>query len=92
MHGQRETTRERFRGANERLKARLERLEWDERIPFICECPDGSCIVVVEVTRRQYEAVRARPDAYLVAPGHEPPGDDVVEFGDGYVVVAADAP
>jgi hypothetical protein len=79
---------ERFRNANERLKSRLADLAWADRIPFVCECSDADCMDVVDLTRAEYEGVRALAGAYLLAPGHERRLDGrVVERNDHYVVV-----
>jgi hypothetical protein len=85
-----ERSEERFRKANERLKSRLGELALFDRVPFVCECADGECLDVVEVTMAEYESVRARARAYLVAPGHDSRLDGaVVERTDRYVVVAS---
>jgi hypothetical protein len=77
-----------FRAANENLKARLVSLEELGRIPFICECSDSECLGVVDVPLATYEAVRARPNDFLLLAGHETVKDErVVARHDGYVVV-----
>jgi hypothetical protein len=40
-------------------------------IGFICECGQEDCSEPLEVTHRQYEAVRSDPRHFLVFPGHE---------------------
>jgi hypothetical protein len=55
---------------------------------FFCECADRSCASRLTVSTRQYEAVRARPDRFLVVTGHELPRfERVVEDHGRYVVV-----
>jgi hypothetical protein len=37
----------------------------------VCECSNADCMAAVELTRDEYESVRARQAAYVVVPGHE---------------------
>lgn len=65
-----------FREVNERideLEAGLgDFAKEDSRlIAFVCECPNQDCGESLEVTRRQYEAVRSDPRRFLVLPEHE---------------------
>jgi hypothetical protein len=61
-----------FRGANENMAAAAERLLDEGAIaPFLCECPDRSCMAIARVTLGDYERVRIRGDLFLVVPGHE---------------------
>jgi hypothetical protein len=84
----RDRNQEPFRNANERLKARLADLAWGEQIPYVCECPDPDCMEVVELTLAEYEDVRARENAYLIAPGHEHRlRGTVIDRRETYVVV-----
>lgn len=77
------------RNANERiaeLNAVFDRLvgmgEW------VCECADAFCIQPLRLTLHEYEAVRSRPEAFLVAPGHvDPLVEHILEETDRYVVV-----
>ena len=83
-----ERTEERFRKANERTKSQLVDLSWLDLQPFVCECADADCLTVVEATEAEYDGVRARQDAYLLAPGHDTRlRGDVVDRNDRYVVV-----
>jgi hypothetical protein len=76
-----------FRIANERMAS------WEERSPggvelYFCECAKLDCREKVSLTRAQYEAVRARPEHFVIVPGHDvPDAEDVVEDGDGHAVV-----
>jgi hypothetical protein len=76
-----------FRIANDRMAA------WEEPSPgaaelYFCECAKLDCREKVSLTRAQYEAVRARPEHFVVVPGHDVPDvEDVVEGGDGHAVV-----
>ena len=66
-----------FRRANEQIERAVDSIGGDhERLPFICECPRRDCFEIAQLTRHEYEDVRARGGTFLVAPGHE---DFVVE-------------
>jgi hypothetical protein len=80
-----------FREANERISSRTQELGAQlERIPFICECPVEDCVEIVHLTPAQYSDIRANPQWYMTATGHESaekPVGQVVARHDGYVVV-----
>jgi hypothetical protein len=75
------------------LNERIGRLTWDDLhvegpIEFVCECSRPGCWQSVELTREEYEAVRAHSDRFLLLPGHEVEGvDRVLEEHERYVVV-----
>jgi hypothetical protein len=82
-----------FREVNERI-VELEkgRTGYDRDdsllIGFVCECPREDCSEMIEVTRRQYEAVRENPRRFLVVPGHQ--DDDIANVAErhsNYLVV-----
>ena len=57
-------------------------------LTFICECGRMGCTQLIELTRAEYEGVRANPRRFAILPGHEI--DDVeqlVERHDRYLVV-----
>ena len=67
-----------FREINERVEDVAEgfdiRGEGDElRIEFVCECGSLGCTERIDLTRGQYEAVRAHPRRFAVVRGHEDP-------------------
>jgi hypothetical protein len=80
-----------FRGVNERVsevKGELPDPGAEEKIDFICECGRADCIEQVQLTRVEYERVRANPAQFVVKPGHEIDEVEGVVFeGHGYVVV-----
>jgi hypothetical protein len=80
-----------FRDANERIRAAASAYDHQmEQIPYLCECPVESCVEVIRLTQAEYEAVRADPNHYVTAVGHEAaeaPVGHVVARNDGYVVV-----
>jgi hypothetical protein len=59
-----------------------------DRVAFRCECGRLGCNRLLQISRAQYEAVRAHPRRFFLLPGHERPDvEDVVERQDDYVVV-----
>lgn len=79
-----------FREVNERI-AELSRLHDGVGISlFICECNADSCAASLEVTRAEYEQVRAHGDRFVVLRGHELPGiERVVDGNERFLVVEA---
>ena len=67
-----------FREFNERVEAVADSFDvqgegQSQRIEFVCECGRLDCLDRIELTRAQYEAVRADPRRFVVVPGHEDP-------------------
>jgi hypothetical protein len=58
-----------FREANETI-ARL-RSSGTKELRFICECPAETCTATVELSRPEYEQIRAEDRLFLVLPGHQ---------------------
>jgi len=59
-----------FRLANEKIRAKAASWEMEGLLPALCECADPSCAEVLQLTPREYEAVRSEPRWFLNAPGH----------------------
>jgi hypothetical protein len=82
-----------FREANEDIELAAERMRlYGSQVPFICECPRAECSDIVRLTLEEYEEVRARPEWFATAPGHEDISVEsgaakVVDERPGYVVV-----
>lgn len=78
-----------FRALNESLEASVHSGRPDDDLAgFVCECGDSQCDTTVRVTLPTYESVRRDSMLFLVARGHEVAEvEDVVDEGDGYVVV-----
>jgi hypothetical protein len=84
-----------FRTLNERLKELDDRLDTaaigapvGDREEFFCECGQLDCMARIEMTRAQYEAVRAHPERFVVLPRHVSPDIEcVIEEHDQFVVV-----
>jgi len=77
-----------FRAANEAIEGnRGDR--GSEELTFLCECGVQTCFERIELTREEYEGVRAEPARFFVAPGHEDltAGEFVVEETSRYTVV-----
>ena len=60
-----------------------------EKVPYLCECGEMSCLARVELTPAEYEAVRAHPARFFVVSGHEDlsAGEVVIEQYDRFTVV-----
>ena len=78
-----------FRAANESIRSAAEAYEVTMQVPFLCECPDGTCVQIVRMSLDAYRAVRSSPGRFLNVPGHERAagGATVVSEHPGYVVV-----
>jgi hypothetical protein len=77
-----------FRDVNEAIARGQWPGEQDDLASFRCECARFGCNELIELTPRQYEAVRANPRQFVVLPGHElPEVETVVQRGPGYLVV-----
>jgi hypothetical protein len=68
---------------------KLRRLRANERFKVYCECVDEDCETELELTLDEWDALRERPGAYQVAPGHPAAvGEQIVERHDRYEVAA----
>lgn len=78
-----------FREVNEEVERLTERLHGDtHHADFVCECSGAECTEWLHASLALYESVRADPRRFLLVAGHERPEvENVVERGDGYVVV-----
>ena len=77
-----------FREINERIETGASPRDVDEPVTFLCECARLRCTRLVELTFPEYEAVRADPHRFVLVPGHEVAGVEVViDTKAGYVVV-----
>jgi hypothetical protein len=57
-------------------------------LTFICECGRLGCTQMIELTRAEYEAVRANPRRFALLAGHEMVEvETVVETHERYIVV-----
>jgi len=61
-----------FRATNEAIELEAESMGVGANpVPFVCECPDPSCIEIVELTLVEYEEIRTGPSRFFVVPGHQ---------------------
>jgi len=69
-----------FREVNERVRAIASVHGSDDHVyEFYCECSNADCTFQVKATLSEYEAVRAYPNRFIVAPGHQLPEIETVE-------------
>ncbi|MBW3609530.1 MAG: hypothetical protein KY463_14540 [Actinobacteria bacterium] len=78
-----------FRELNNSLEANVHRGRTQpDYAGFVCECGDGDCDTTIRVELDAYEAVRQDDMLFIVVPGHQAPdSEDVVDSGDGYLIV-----
>jgi hypothetical protein len=79
----------RFRALNERLEEQAGTWQGREgELRLVCECGDEDCTAAIELSVREYEAVRAVETQFVVMRGHERPDvEDVVDMAENWVVV-----
>ena len=76
-----------FREVNERIAEVSDRFEL-EAVSAICECANAECTRRFELSRRDYDEVRARSLQFAVVPGHERPDiERVIARRAGYLIV-----
>ena len=85
----REANQRLFRMGNERLHTLVnEKVQDDERIPFLCECADEFCDGRVELRHDEWEGIAAQPSHFVMVAGHpRSEGEKVVGTLHGYDVV-----
>jgi hypothetical protein len=80
-----------FREVNERIKGLANLFKWrePERLDLVCECRKATCCERIEMTRAEYEAVRAEKTHFALYPGHaDLEIERVISSHKGYEVVA----
>jgi hypothetical protein len=79
---------ETFAKANEQILARAEHYDFEEPVPFLCECSVVTCTESVKLSLTNYREARARAGAFILLPGHDDPQvERIVADGVGYVLV-----
>jgi hypothetical protein len=79
---------ETFSKANEQIRASAEHYDFDEPVPFLCECSEITCTESVRLSLTNYREARARAEAFILLPGHDDPHvERIVADGAGYVLV-----
>ncbi|MCA1587197.1 MAG: hypothetical protein LC744_00500 [Chloroflexi bacterium] len=78
-----------FRALNESLEASVHRgRPRGDFAGFVCECGSPECDDTVRLDLPTYESIRQDARLFFLLPGHDAPDvEDVVDNGDGYVVV-----
>ena len=80
-----------YREVNERVAEvaeQFDEVQVQTPLGFICECGRADCAEPITTTLAEYEAIRAVPIRFAVAPGHELPEiETVVERHSAYLVV-----
>jgi|tagenome__1003787_1003787.scaffolds.fasta_scaffold20601434_2 hypothetical protein len=80
-----------YREVNERIQALANRPDHAAAPPeydYFCECANADCTLQVRVRRDIYEWVRAEPNRFLIAPGHDTPEvEAIVREENGFSVV-----
>jgi hypothetical protein len=76
----------RFNKANDRLHDLLEeRVRPDQRIPFLCECADDTCLESIELKVSEYERLHENAHVFVIVSGHPRVDGEVVLYrGDGF--------
>ena len=80
-----------FREVNERIRGLANLFKWGEPAPLdlVCECRNATCVKRIEMSRTEYEAIRAQATHFALYPGHaDPEIERVVSSHKGYDVVA----
>ena len=84
-----------FREVNDRIEGLSKLFRWGEREPLdlVCECRNATCVRRIEMSRDEYEAVRAERTHFVLYPGHaDPKIERVVSSHKSYEVVAKHGP
>jgi hypothetical protein len=76
-----------FREVNERI-AEITASQSEAASEFLCECGEENCTSVIDLSLRDYQALRNREEFFIVAPGHCVEGvDRLVESRDDFDVL-----
>jgi hypothetical protein len=79
---------ETFAKANEQIRDRAERLEFDDAVPFLCECSNVNCVETMQLPLPTYRDARGRGDAFILRAGHNDPSvERIVGNVAGYILV-----
>jgi hypothetical protein len=77
-----------FRDINERIEEGAELHHVAGSLPFHCECGRASCLETIEIPASRYATILAERYRFVVLPGHEEAGIElIVETTPEYVVV-----
>jgi hypothetical protein len=56
-------------------------------LEYVCECAGQRCLELLPIAREEFDEVLAQPGCYVVAAGHDGPGDSLISQRAGYLVV-----
>lgn len=59
-----------FREINERIEEVSRGVASGDSLEVLCECGRRECLQAIDISRAEYEVVRAAPDRFVVASGH----------------------
>lgn len=77
-----------FREVNEKIEQLPKGLRVDGHDRLVCECGNPSCMQPIELTRAEYERVRAHASRFIVALNHEnPETESIVEQNERFAIV-----
>ena len=69
----------RFNEANNRLRDLVEeRAGPNQRIPFLCECADDSCLATIGLKLSEYADLHENSDVFVIVPEHPRVDGEVV--------------
>jgi hypothetical protein len=79
-----------YREVNERIASLS--AQWStSSLELLCECGTAVCSERIELSREEYEALRAQPTHFVLKHGHEAAGvESVIDSEDAFLVVAND--
>jgi len=81
---------ERFAHANAQIAAKAESLHFEMAggFPFLCECSDLGCTMIIRLSLSSYRAAKAHDGAFILVPGHEDAQvEHVVAGSNGFILV-----
>jgi hypothetical protein len=84
-----------FREVNERINGLTKLFHWGKPDPLdlVCECRNSTCVKRIEMSRAEYEAVRAEDTHFALYPGHaDPEIERVISSHRGYELVEKKGP
>jgi hypothetical protein len=79
-----------FAEANDKIAAVAGALPPVEHVPFLCECPDGRCSEIVELSLGEYGALRLFANRFVISPrcrGGDHALTAIVERADRFTIV-----
>ena len=79
---------ETFASANEEIRLSAEKYDFEEAVPFLCECSKLECMETIRLPLTSYRETRAQGDVFIVREGHNDPNvERIVGSVADYVLV-----